>query len=235
MARTKLQELQRRYRKQLKAAKNLYKARTGKKVARGFKETEEYKRITRNRDQALYRYERRKIDERAESAVNRTKKEIGDESKVISDRQFSGRAPGIGNFTGDLIVANELFFTALDSGEGVLSSVFDLQEAQAADETAYGVVVDYEGKRKVYTDPFQFERAILDLLKEAEKLQNKAVKKGGKTVKNRDRNGDGGTIEYPTVSYAIVEDSKGRQYMTVTGSFDEANFEQAALNQIELN
>lgn len=43
-----------------KQAKEAYKQRTGKKIARGFSDTPEARRIERNKQQAIYRYEKAK-------------------------------------------------------------------------------------------------------------------------------------------------------------------------------
>lgn len=61
MAATKYQKRLAEYNQQEEEARIKYLERTGKKIARGFKDTEEYKRINTNRKQFLYRYERRKV------------------------------------------------------------------------------------------------------------------------------------------------------------------------------
>ena len=236
MARTKKQEIQRRYNLKEEALKAEYLAETGKKIARGFKETEGYKRNEKNRKNALFRYERRKDQTKAEGAARVLDRELKDETKVVTDREFKGTAKGIGKFEADLVVANELFFTALDSGGGVLSAVFDMKEAQASgiQKRIVGVVRDYDGKEKTYNDPFYFEKAILNLLKAGEDLQNKSVTIGSKTIKNRDRKNGKGTVYYPMVNYAIFE-TNDEIFYTVTGEFDEADFEAAAQNVVNLS
>jgi hypothetical protein len=56
MARTRLSEILRRYREQEEQAKQEYKQERGLKIARGFEETSDAKRIAKNRQNALYRY-----------------------------------------------------------------------------------------------------------------------------------------------------------------------------------
>lgn len=65
MARTKLSIIQKRKNDQLKKAKEIFKKENGLKIARGFKDSKEYKRINRNFRKSLSRY---------------TKKRVGDDS-----------------------------------------------------------------------------------------------------------------------------------------------------------
>lgn len=233
MARTKRQELARRYNEQLEQAKEAYKREKGLKVARGFFDSAEAKRIQRNKRQAEYRYERSKDRSRVKGAVKAVEQELSDVQKKITDRQFSGRAEGIGQFNADIVIANELFFTALSGGKDVYTAVFDMQEAQAAGEKAKGVVRFYDGTVKTYTDPFQFEKAINRLLQQAEKKQNESVTNSqGQTVNNRDRgtkDKPGGTKVYPTISYSIFS-AGGQEYFVIGGDFDQAAFEEIAEN-----
>lgn len=60
MAATNFQKRLREYNEQLEYAKAAYIKRTGKKIAYGFKDTREYKRIVRNKKQFSYRYTRRR-------------------------------------------------------------------------------------------------------------------------------------------------------------------------------
>lgn len=65
MARTKRAEGLARYRAELEQEKAAYLKATGKKIARGFKDTPQYKRIERNRRQFLYRLEKAKDEKQA--------------------------------------------------------------------------------------------------------------------------------------------------------------------------
>lgn len=226
MAITRKNKIARRYNEQLEAAKEAYKAKRGLKVARGFFDTKEAKRIERNKRQAFYRYEKRQDTGRAKGAIKELEKELSDVDKKITDRQFSGKAKAIGQFSADIVIANELFFTALSGGKDVYTAVFDMQEAQAAGEKAKGVVRFYDGTVKTYTDPFQFEKALNRLLKQAEEKQNQEIKVGGQTIKNRTggrSSGKSSTKVYPTLSYTIFS-AGGEEFFVVGGDFDEEAF-----------
>lgn len=170
MARTKKQELQRRYREQEAAAKEKYKAEKGLKIARGFKDTKAAKRIARNEKRALTRYEDKKVVE------------------TVSKQVFKFEDPSqISKF--DVIVDEEFFFTELyappGQGDSFIINQFKLAET-GTQKPVRAIIQDEDGSTTVYRTMFEFDKAVSQLYKDLSRRQyddwkeaNKLHKSGG--------------------------------------------------------
>jgi len=170
MARTKKQELQRRYREQEKQAKEAYKAEKGLKIARGFNNTKAAKRIERNKTRSLRRYEDKKIVEEVEKKV----------FKFEDPKQIT-------KF--DVIVDEEFFFTELyappGQGDSFIINQFKLAETGNT-KPVRAIIQDEDGSTTTYKTMFEFDKAISKLYQELSKRQyedwkaaNKIHKSGG--------------------------------------------------------
>jgi hypothetical protein len=172
MARTKRQELERRYRDQLEAAKEDYKEEKGLKVARGFMDSPEAKRILRNRYQALYRYERRKAIEEAQKLEKPKPGEAG--PKVIAD--------------------NAVFHTVLGYNSDLSRQVrnaFIEKQILVGDNKKVKLATFLNGKNiGVYYDPHQADEALRHLYNLALEAQAEA----------NDGKGEGDAKVYPTIT-----------------------------------
>lgn len=186
-----------RYRQQEAEAKKAFLKETGKKIAVGFKETDEYKRIQKNKRQALRRLEKKKIQYFAEGKRRKLKG-----AKVVTKEvRNTGRLK---------------FYWEMLTAEG--EAVMEWREAEQSGGKIpgvdlFGVVVDYDGNKQVYGSEFYFVRAISELAKEASKLQERVtvttVNNDGKKEKKRE------TTYYPQVQLIIITDTNGSVYIVV--------------------
>lgn len=223
MAITKKAEIARRYNQQLEAAKEAYKKERGLKVARGFLDSAEAKRIIRNKRQTLYRYQQKAENEAAKKVLTEVGQELAKSDADVNDTDFSGSAPGIGNFTAEIVVSNEIFFTALDAGKGLYQASFNMQATEMANQKTVGIIRFFDGGTRTYKTAFNFEKGIDRIIKDAEDLQQKEIEVNGKKVKNRTggrKKGESETILYPMLSYVILEANE-IEYHVVVGAFDE--------------
>lgn len=190
------------YRDQVEAAKEAFKQERGLKIARGFGDSPEAKRIARNEKRAIRRLEKKKIQ--AIAVDNKRTKRGG--AKVLFREMRENR--------------NQFFWEVLTAGpHGSSSVVFEWRTMEALGKipgvTLFGVVIDYEGNRTTYFSEFGFVRALSELAKEAAKLQVR------KTITTKDSQGNKvkrqKTTYYPMVNFQIAEDSEGRVYLIVEG------------------
>lgn len=170
MARTRKQELQRRYRKQEEAAKEAYKEKNGLKIARGFSETKAAKKIARNKRRALNRYVDKKVKE------------------IVEKQVFKFEDPSqISKF--DVIVDEEFFFTELyappGQGDSFIINQFKLAET-GTQKPVRAIIQDEDGTTSVYRSMYEFDKAINQLYKDLSRRQyddwkeaNKIHKSGG--------------------------------------------------------
>lgn len=84
MAITKLNKLRSKYNTQLKEAKNEFKQKRGLKIARGFKDSPEYKRITKNKKRALKRYDLKSPNKNKKLAQSYDSGRFSDITEVVS-------------------------------------------------------------------------------------------------------------------------------------------------------
>lgn len=122
MARTRKSKIAARYNDQLEQAKEAFKQRTGKKIARGFSDSKEAKRIERNKNQALYRYEKK---QEARTTGRKLGNIIPAPGEVI-EKQI--KDPKLGNVRASN-EADGMFFTVLTNkganrGEGPALAMF---------------------------------------------------------------------------------------------------------------
>lgn len=191
------------YKNEYDLAKRDFKKRKGYKIAIGFEDSPEFKRVKRNERRALNRLKKKEI------------------------QNVTGRGRGIG---GSQITSRDIritddkqnFFWTLLGGDG--DAIYAWREAEQAGGkipgvTLFGVVIDYDENRKTYSSEFYFARAISKLAKQAGRLQQRVTvrevdEKTGKTVSKRK------TIYYPQVRITILTDSNGIVYVIVKGEKD---------------
>lgn len=194
------------YREQIEEAKKQFLDETGKKVARGFTQTDDYKRIIRNQKRAFRRLEKKKI----QSFATGQKRKLKGAKVVAKEVRTTGR--------------NKFYWEMLGTENEAITEWREAEQAGGLipGSTLFGVVIDYKGNRQVYFTEFQFARAISDLLKEAAKLQERVTlgvkrdnkKKGSKTPDHQKQRK---TTHYPQVELSIIEDSNGAVYIIVRG------------------
>jgi len=170
MAVTRRNKLAARYNQQLRQAKQAYKQRTGKKIARGFSETPEAKRIERNKQQAIYRYEKAKQAKEAEKLGELLPPPGQTGTKQIQDKK-------LGNI--DVRVeADGMFWTVLGNNIGNSDVVSAFRENEmASGKKVRGIIQnDVEGSAGQYFSDTTFQMGLGALYRRANELQEKNSK-----------------------------------------------------------
>jgi len=168
MAVTRRNKLAARYNQQLEQAKEAYKQRTGKKIARGFSETPEAKRIKANKQQAIYRYEKAKQAKEAEKLGELLPPPGQTGTKQIQDKKL-GKI--------DVRVeADGIFWTVLGNNIGAGPAVAAFRENEmASGKKVRGVIQnDVEGSGNQYFSDTTFQMGLGALYRRANELQEKA-------------------------------------------------------------
>lgn len=169
MARTKRSKIAARYNAQLEQAKEAFKQRTGKKIARGFSDSKEAKRIERNKTQALYRYEKK---QEVQTTGRKLGKIIPAPGEVI-EKQI--KDPKLGNVRASN-EADGMFFTVLTNkganrGEGPALAMFRENEIGQA-KPVKGVIIDsVNNTKKIYSNDFAFSQGLGALYRAAASTQ----------------------------------------------------------------
>lgn len=170
MAVTRRNKLAARYNQQLEQAKEAYKQRTGKKIARGFSKTPEAKRIERNKQQAIYRYEKAKQAKEAEKLGELLPPPGQTGTKQIQDKR-------LGNI--DVRVeADGMFWTVLgnDIGAGPAVAAFRENEMASGKKVRGIIQNDVEGSGNQYFSDTTFQMGLGALYRRANELQEKNSK-----------------------------------------------------------
>lgn len=170
MAVTRRNKLAARYNQQLKQAKEAYKQRTGKKIARGFSKTPEAKRIEQNKQQAIYRYEKAKQAKEAEKLGELLPPPGQTGTKQIQDKR-------LGNI--DVRVeADGMFWTVLgnDIGAGPAVAAFRENEMASGKKVRGIIQNDVEGSGNQYFSDTTFQMGLGALYRRANELQEKNSK-----------------------------------------------------------
>lgn len=170
MAVTRRNKLAARYNQQLEQAKEAYKQRTGKKIARGFSDTPEAKRIERNKAQAIYRYEKAKQTKEAERLGELLPPPGQTGTKQIEDKK-------LGNI--DVRVeADGMFWTVLgnDIGAGPAVAAFRENEMASGKKVRGIIQNDVEGTSGQYFSDTTFQMGLGALYRRANELQEKNSK-----------------------------------------------------------
>lgn len=170
MAVTRRNKLAARYNQQLEQAKEAYKQRTGKKIARGFFETPEARRIERNKAQAIYRYEKAKQAKEAIKLGELLPPPGQTGTKQIQDKR-------LGNI--DVRVeADGIFWTVLGNNIGAGPAVAAFRENEmASGKKVRGIIQnDVEGSAGQYFSDTTFQMGLGALYRRANELQKKNSK-----------------------------------------------------------
>jgi hypothetical protein len=170
MAVTRRNKLAARYNQQLKQAKEAYKQRTGKEIARGFSKTPEAKRIEQNKQQAIYRYEKAKQAKEAEKLGELLPPPGQTGTKQIQDKR-------LGNI--DVRVeADGMFWTVLgnDIGAGPAVAAFRENEMASGKKVRGIIQNDAEGSGNQYFSDTTFQMGLGALYRRANELQEKNSK-----------------------------------------------------------
>ena len=168
MARTRRSEILGRYRQEERQAKEAYKAERGLKIAKGFKDTTEAKRIDRNRGQALGRYQFKKSAETAEKFTGKVKAERDRAAQAKADTFKTGQAQpapteplrAAGNF--EVLADSEPFWAVMRGPTGETAEAADqysLQAENSKSKNFVGTIAD-GGKIEVFKTRASFERAM---------------------------------------------------------------------------
>lgn len=170
MAATKRNQILARYNRQLEERKEIYKQETGKKIARGFSDTPEAKRIERNKQQAIYRYEKAKQAKEAEKLGELLPPPGQTGTKQIEDKK-------LGNI--DVRVeADGMFWTVLGNNIGNSDVVAAFRENEmASGKKVRGIIQnDVEGTAGQYFSDTTFQMGLGALYRRANELQEKNSK-----------------------------------------------------------
>ncbi len=170
MAVTKRNQILARYNRQLEERKEIYKQETGKKIARGFSDTPEAKRIERNKQQAIYRYEKAKQAKEAEKLGELLPPPGQTGTKQIKDKK-------LGNI--DVRVeADGMFWTVLGNniGNSDVLSAFRENEIASGKKVRGIIQNDIEGSANQYFLDTTFQLGLGALYRRANELQDKNSK-----------------------------------------------------------
>ena len=181
-----IRAIEKRYDEQLDFLKQNYLKDTGLKIARGFKDTEEYKKNRRNKKQAVYRFVNK--DRLAER--RRQKKKDLEELTEKLEKVDKDKGRGLkGIFQDDLEnieyhAINEPFHTVLSYGNTADTAAvlfFKLNKRILGDKV-FAVVDGTEvgHKKNSYTSLYFYQNAIRDLFQHCSSIQ--AKKRGSNYV-----------------------------------------------------
>jgi len=170
MAVTKRNQILARYNRQLEERKEVYKQRTGKKIARGFSDTPEAKRIERNKQQAIYRYEKAKQAKEAEKLGELLPPPGDTDTKQVDD-------PKLGPIE-VRVEEDGMFWTVLGNDIGSSGAVAAFRENEmASGKKVRGIIQnDVEGSANQYFSDTTFQLGLGALYRRANELQKKNSK-----------------------------------------------------------
>ena len=186
------------YRDQYDQAKSDFKERTGKKVARGFTDSPEFKTVQRKESRTLRRYERR------------------DEAIIQARKASKSRENGKPSIDGKLVTRvtgstpkpfyAELSYSDKDGADKDV--VIEWKEAAARGLVVTGTIINEIDKTEnSYTDLFNFLSGIKKLYNRLKKIQFELNERVGEDEDEEDEDEDE-EIDYPLTTTFVIENEK---------------------------
>lgn len=184
MALTKRNAILRRYRDQEDEEKRLYKEERGLKNAVGFKQSEGYQRIQKNKRNALYRDRAKKQNEQTAKLPGLLAPSNEPIPKQSGEVEIGGQTV---KFDAQTIFDGDMFWTALSNNQGFAdikqNGIIDQFEAEhEIDPSTKAVISFVDGTRETYRTPLQLERGLLKLMRQAAEAQKESGDSAGNPI-----------------------------------------------------
>lgn len=184
MALTRRNEILRRYRNQEEEEKRIYKEENGLKVAVGFKQTDAYKRIQKNKRNALYRERAKKQNEQTAKLPALLAPSNQPIPKQSGEVEVGGKTI---KFDAQTIFDGDMFWSALSNSQGLAdvkqNGIIDQFEAEhELDPSTKAVISFVDGTRETYRTPLQLERGLLKLMRQAAEAQKESGDSAGNPI-----------------------------------------------------